>query len=219
MPFLKTFLVFGFLTAYAKCQSSGQAGSFNVTQEIGDKFGCGSKCQTLINIANTADLAIIGTDFDYTFYNTAANFTLSRPGDLLKLKPMNASSLVNDYGTSVYRFQYTTRDQDESSLPSTGFIAFPFSVPKSGKFRPVVYAHSSIGVSRSCAPSNGPGLFECAVRGPLVALGYAIIATDFAGLGNNHTTHKFSNYVAHSEDFYYSMVAARAAFPGLFTQE
>lgn len=44
-----------------------------------------------------------------------------------------------------------------------------------------------------------------------------MVATDYAGLGNNYTTHKYGNPVINSEDVYFAVVAARKAFPNVFT--
>ncbi|KAF5613076.1 prolyl aminopeptidase (secreted) [Fusarium sp. NRRL 25303] len=208
------------LLASTDASSPRQVASFNVTPEIGEKYGCGARCQAIVNMANAADLDTIGAMFDQDWYATPINFTSSsKPGDLLKIESMKAADLGVRYGTSVFRFQYTTRDLDGSSVPTSGIIAFPFSVPASGRFRPVVYGHSSIGVSYGCAPSNSPSLFEARVWGALIDRGYAIIAPDYAGLGNNYTIHKFSNLVTHANDIYYAMVAARNAFPNTFTNE
>jgi pimeloyl-ACP methyl ester carboxylesterase len=49
--------------------------------------------------------------------------------------------------------------------------------------------------------------------------GYAIVGTDYAGLGNNFTSHKYCSYAAHAEDVYYSVQAAHKAFPGVFTKQ
>jgi pimeloyl-ACP methyl ester carboxylesterase len=45
------------------------------------------------------------------------------------------------------------------------------------------------------------------------------VATDYAGLGNNFTSHKYSSYAAHANDLYYSVQAAHKAFPAVFTKE
>ena len=105
-------------------------------------------------IAN--DLKVyIGDDFDWDFYATAKNFSMGKPGDLLKLKPVDPKTLTTKSGIAGYRFQYVTEDLNGTYVPATGFIALPFSLPASGKFPLVAYAHGTIGAWFGCAPSNG----------------------------------------------------------------
>ncbi|TEY52544.1 hypothetical protein BOTCAL_0255g00090 [Botryotinia calthae] len=49
--------------------------------------------------------------------------------------------------------------------------------------------------------------------------GYAVVATDYAGLGNNHALHKYTAFTAHANDVFDSIQAARKAFPGVFTKD
>ncbi|WKT42256.1 hypothetical protein QSH57_007092 [Fusarium oxysporum f. sp. vasinfectum] len=106
-------------------------------------------CQQVLAIANAADFETLGTAFDFDFYATADNFSTSKPGDLLKLAAIDSSHLDVPAGMTSFRFQYTSRDLDESPVPSTGFIAFPFAKLTQGrKFSLVAYAHGTIGVFR-----------------------------------------------------------------------
>ncbi|KAG9942018.1 hypothetical protein KCU85_g9381, partial [Aureobasidium melanogenum] len=42
--------------------------------------------------------------------------------------------------------------------------------------------------------------------------GYAIVATDYTGLGVDYTTHKYGNFPLHAKDVFFSVIAARKAF-------
>ncbi|KAI7767058.1 hypothetical protein ACKAV7_005323 [Fusarium commune] len=210
-----------FLASTAQAQTGiGQASNFNISSEVAESYGCNEKCQQVLAIANAGDLETLGTAFDFDFYATADNFSTSKPGDLLKLAAIDSSHLNVPAGMTSFRFQYTSRDLDGSPVPSTGFIAFPFAKPTQGrKFPLVAYAHGTIGVFRGCAPSSSPSFFNYDSWVPLLYRGYAIVATDYAGLGNNYTTHKYTSYAAHANDIYYSVQASRKAFPGVFTEE
>ncbi|KAJ6443699.1 prolyl aminopeptidase (secreted protein) [Purpureocillium lavendulum] len=181
-----------------------------------------------------AHLALVGRDFNFNFYDTAAKFSSSRAGDLLKLEPVDPSSLDVKPGTTIYRIQYTSIDFDGSLAPVTGFIAFPYAAPvvyaaqarndssqgnRTSLFRLAAWAHGASGLYRGCAPSNGPTLHDPSSWQSLVDYGYAVVGTDYAGLGNNYTTHKFLSFNVHATDVYYSTVAARKAFPATFTTE
>lgn len=45
------------------------------------------------------------------------------------------------------------------------------------------------------------------------------MGTDYAGLGNNYTTHKYLSFPAQASDVHYSVVAARKLFPSSFTKD
>ncbi|KUL82309.1 hypothetical protein ZTR_09724 [Talaromyces verruculosus] len=185
-----------------------------------EEYGCGSKCQEILSITNKADLVTTGMAFDFDFYDTAANFSSSAPGDLLKIAPVDPATLDVPAGISVWKMQYTSQEIDGSLVPVSGFIALPFNVPEGSKKIPVVaFAHGTIGVYRGCAPSSSPSLFDYLTWSPIIERGYAVVATDYAGLGNNFTTHKYSSLAAQANDVVYSIKAAGMAFGSILTHE
>lgn len=198
----------------------GQASNFNVSAAVAEEYGCNQTCQQTNAITNMADLNTLGVEFDYDFYDTAVNFSSSKPGDILKIAPINSSKLSIPAGIAAYKIQYTSLDIDGSYVPVTGFVALPFTLLHKTKKLPLVaYAHGTIGIYRGCAPSSSPELFDYSTWTTLTARGYAIVATDYAGLGNNYTAHKYVNFAAHANDIYYSVVAARKAFGSILTHE
>ncbi|KAH6962001.1 Alpha/Beta hydrolase protein [Ilyonectria sp. MPI-CAGE-AT-0026] len=201
---LSTELAILFLASTAQAQTGlGQASNFGITKEVAFSYGCNETCQEILAITNSVDLETLGTAFDFDFYATAANFSTSTPGDLLKLVPINSSHLDVPAGMTTFRFQYTSRDLDGSPVPSTGFIAFPFAKPAHHRKIPLIaYAHGTIGVFRGCAPSSSPNLFNYNSWAPLIFRGYAMVGTDYAGLGNNFTSHKYTSFTAHATDFF-----------------
>ncbi|OAQ97158.1 hypothetical protein LLEC1_04485 [Akanthomyces lecanii] len=200
----------------ARVVSADIACNFNVSSDFASANGCDAKCLGILRHANAYDHTQVGLDFDFGFYETAHNFTGSKPGDLLKLQAADPVPLNIKAGTTVYRFQYTSLDLDgKTVVPSTGFVAFPYAPlgsPSFSNYHSVAFAHGTIGVYRGCAPSNGPALFDYDSWQLLLERGYAVVATDFAGLGNNETLHKYCSFPAQANDVYYSMVAARSAF-------
>ncbi|KAE8389517.1 hypothetical protein BDV23DRAFT_194421 [Aspergillus alliaceus] len=145
-------------------------------------------------------------------------FSKSQPGDLLKFEAVDPDGLDVITGMSAYRFQYTSRDLNGSPIPATGFIGIPYtSFRKDRKYPVIAYAHGTIGVFAGCPPSTTPTLYDYTGWSILIEKGYAIVSPDYAGLGNNYTLHKYLNFPAHANDLYYSLIAARKAFPGVFT--
>lgn len=201
-----------FALLLATTASAQQASNFNVTLATAESYQCGEACYEVLQSANAADLAIVGSDFDWDFYTVADNFSTSKPGDLLKFKPVDPTSLTAISGVSVYRIQYVSEDLDGTHVPVTGYIALPESLPDSGKFPLVAFAHGTVGGYRGCAISNGPNLFDYNSWSLLSERGYALVGTDYAGLGLNTTAHKYCSFPAHAKDLFHSVTAARHAF-------
>ncbi|KAB8223483.1 Alpha/Beta hydrolase protein [Aspergillus novoparasiticus] len=198
--------------------AANAAANFNISTATLEAYGCDTTCQTVFDYAQAEDRTLFGTDFEFNFYATASNFSRSQPGDLLKFEAIDPDGLDVINGMSAYRFQYTSRDLDGSLVPATGFIGLPYtSFRKDKKYPAIAYAHGTIGVFAGCPPSTTPTLYDYTSWSILIEKGYAIIAPDYAGLGNNYTEHKYLSFPAHANDLYYGMVAARKAFPGLFT--
>ncbi|KAJ3498909.1 hypothetical protein NLG97_g762 [Lecanicillium saksenae] len=206
-----------------------QVANFNISREAAEAHDCGAVCQKRLDLTIPADVTAVGRDFDVDFYATAANFsrTSSTPGDVLKFEGIDPKTLSIDGGAAAYRFQYVSLDADGSAVPVTGFIAFPFTphLPPAhdgeapARYRLAAFAHGTIGIFYGCAPSNSPSLYDYGSWQPALQRGYAIVATDYAGLGNNETTHKYLYLPAHASDIYYSVVAARKLFGDRLTKE
>jgi pimeloyl-ACP methyl ester carboxylesterase len=203
-------LTFGMATAQ-------QASSFNLEPQLAEKYGCGSDCQVVLSQANAMDLQSFGPTFDFDFYATAPTFACSKPGAMLKVEAVYDLDVALPANASVYRIQYTSEDLDGSKVPATGYIILP---DVSGPANLVAFAHGTAGVFRGCAPSNSPNLYRGAETWTdLVSAGYAIVATDYVGLGNNHTEHKYVSHAAHANDIIYAVKAARKRFPGRVSKE
>lgn len=208
-----------------------QGSNFNITPEFAVQNGCDEKCQATLAKVNAIDLGLFGQNFDFDWFATANNFSGSKPGDVLKMQAMDPRMLGEQVkqGTTVYRIQYTSVDLDNSTVPATGFIALPFAPASlkskasnsssSHQFPLVAYAHGTSGVYPGCAPSNGPALYDYDSWQLLLQRGYAVVATDYAGLGNNQTEHKYCSFPVQANDVVYSVVAARKAMGDIFTQE
>ncbi|CAG9945831.1 unnamed protein product [Clonostachys rosea f. rosea IK726] len=192
-----------------------QASNFDLLPELMEEHGCDAHCQAAVAQANAADLQIFGTEFDFEFYSTAANFTASMPGDVLKLNLVDSSTINVEPGTTVFKMQYTSEDLDGSPVPATAFIAFPLA-EAADPYKLVAIAHGTTGVFRGCAPSVSNAMPS--YQG-WETTGYAVVATDYTGLGNNYTNHKYLSNAAHANDVIYSVVAAKSAFPHRLTNE
>lgn len=198
---------------------------------VASTYECTGLCQSSLKSAVSADNATFfpAPVTDATFFDTAANFTCSRPGDLLKLQPIqnlasyDASTSLPG-GTSFYVIQYASVGLDNKTVPATAFIALPFTLANSPdssqskeRFPLVSFAHGTTGVLPNCAATLSNNFYDYYTWTPLVLAGFAVVATDYHGLGNNHTRHPFITPTVNSNDVYYAAKAAQAAFPTLLT--
>ncbi|KAM3450341.1 hypothetical protein MY3296_006229 [Beauveria thailandica] len=204
-------LSWGFSTA-------SQASNFRISQDVAESLSCGQLCQKNIADANEVDIKTFGNNFDFDFYATAENFTkCQEPGRILKLKPIDPTELNVDPGVTAFRIQYTSVTSTGDIVPVTGFIAFPLrhtslNASQEDRYNLVALAHGTIGLFRGCGVSSNPGLDDFGTWQPALRKGFAVVGTDYAGLGNNHTSHKYLNMIDHTNDVYYSIVAARELF-------
>ncbi|OAA42830.1 prolyl aminopeptidase (secreted protein) [Beauveria brongniartii RCEF 3172] len=218
------------LATVAAATAADQVANFILPEAAYPAYGCGDKCQKAINQAVPADIIAVGLDFDSGFYATAHNFSTSLPpGEVLKFETLNANDRLVSSGTSLFRLQYTSHDLDGAIVPATAFVALPQGSnyarqqqqqqQQQQKLPVVAWAHGTIGLFAGCAPSNGPNMYDYGTWQPLVQRGYAVVATDYAGLGSNYTSHKYLSHRAHVNDVYYSVRAARRVLGAALADE
>lgn len=210
------------ISSSAGSQTAGRPNDQNFTTAQAQAASCDQACQTNLQQGIDGDVETFGpVPFDSNFYATASNFTNSKPGALLKLQQLNETTLNIPPGTSFFLMQYTSVGLNGSLVPATAFVALPFSADvgsnQSSQVRLVAFAHGTIGYVPGCAPSSSYNGYDYFTWQILSYPGYGVVATDYAGLGNNYTTHKYGNPVLNGNDVYFSVMAAREAFPGTFT--
>ena len=112
------------------------------------------------------------------------------------------------------RILYYSRSGTGETVASSGVVLFPEGNAPAGGWPVIAWAHELNDVARPCAPSLAQNL----VHGPFLAmyvkLGYAIVATDYAGLGTNFRN-AFADVRANAFNVIDSIPAARQAVPGL----
>ncbi|MBM7368229.1 alpha/beta hydrolase family protein [Gordonia hydrophobica] len=109
--------------------------------------------------------------------------SIGAPGTLLAKVPLAASVTLPNAG-SAYRILYATTDIHGRPAVSTGAIFLPKRpAPKAGH-KVIAWAHGTTGLGDDCTPSALPRSDrDTAYLGHWLAQGYAIVATDYAGLG------------------------------------
>jgi hypothetical protein len=147
------------------------------------------------------------------FYDVPQPLPPAKPGDLIR------SESFDDYdlplSVNVTRILYHSRSATGEDVASSGVVLFPADKkPPTAGWPVIAWAHGSTGVARSCAPSLRRNLLRGPFLSMYVNLGYAVVASDYTGLGTNFRN-AFSDAPSNATDVIASIPAARAAVPQL----
>lgn len=147
------------------------------------------------------------------FYDVPQPLPEGKPGDLIR------SESFDDYdlplSVNVLRILYHSRSATGEDVASSGVVLFPADKkPPAGGWPVIAWAHGSIGVARSCAPSLRRNLLHGPFLSMYVNLGYAVVASDYTGLGTSFRN-SFTDAPSNATDVIASIPAARAAVPQL----
>ena len=147
------------------------------------------------------------------FYRTPAAETPDKPGTLVRAEP--ATDFALPPGVTATRILYHTRTANNADTLTSGVVLVPYGPPPKDGWPLLAWSHGTSGVATNCAPSltkslfyNWEGLYE------YVTLGYAVVATDYAGLGTAGR-HAYLDMLSNATDVVNSVPAAHAAVPGL----
>lgn len=147
------------------------------------------------------------------FYSTPSNLSSTKPGDLLRKESFAGYSLPK--GATAVRILYHSLDATGKDVATSGVVLIPAGTPPATGWPVIAWAHGTSGVARLCAPSamkdvyyGDEGLM------PMVAAGFAVVATDYHGLGTEGP-HQYVNKTAQAHDVVYSIPAAHAAVSSL----
>jgi pimeloyl-ACP methyl ester carboxylesterase len=150
------------------------------------------------------------------FYRAPTAKATAEPGTLVRAEPATDFSLPP--GITATRILYHTRTASNADTLATGVVLVPYGqAPKEG-WPLLAWSHGTSGVANNCAPSlmktlfyNWEGVYE------YVMLGYAVVATDYAGLGTGGR-HAYLDMMSNAADVVNSVPAAHAAVPSLRQQ-
>jgi pimeloyl-ACP methyl ester carboxylesterase len=137
----------------------------------------------------------------------------TRPGALLKQERTSAYSVPA--GVTTRRILYHSLDASGRDVATSAVLLIPTGTAPAGGWPVIAWAHGTSGVARQCAPSLEKDM-EYGEEGlwPMVRAGFAVVATDYHGLGTEGP-HQYVNKLAQAHDVIYSVSAARTAIPAL----
>jgi hypothetical protein len=114
---------------------------------------------------------------------TSAAAAPAPPGSVIAATDLPRELWIPGAGRA-YRLTYATADHGGAPAISTGAVYLPPGPAPEGGWPVVSYAHGTIGVADQCAPSmTGLQDIESAYLQGWLARGYAVVATDYIGLG------------------------------------
>ena len=118
------------------------------------------------------------------FYSTGGLSTVGIPGQVVRSQPLGVSL---QHGTAE-RIIYRTQRADGTLTFSSGMVFIPNNT-NAGLPRPVVaWAHGTVGMGDQCAPSRiANPVGNIAWVNSMLAKGWVVTATDYAGLGTPGT--------------------------------
>ena len=147
------------------------------------------------------------------FYNVPDPFPAGKPGALVRSEEIEQYDIP--YSVSAVRILYHSRSASGEDVAASGVVLFPFDKkPPAGGWPVIAWAHGSTGVARRCAPSLMRNLGHGPFLAMYVNLGYAMVATDYTGLGTSFRN-AFLDGPSNATDVIASIPAARAAVPQL----
>jgi fermentation-respiration switch protein FrsA (DUF1100 family) len=146
------------------------------------------------------------------FYEAPTPLPLGRPGNLIRSEEFDEYALPPD--VLALRILYHSRSANGDDVAVSGIVLYPDKKAPSAGWPLIAWAHPLNGVARQCAPSLARNLQHGPYLSMYVNLGYAVVATDYAGLGTAFRN-AFSDVQSNAKDVIYSIPAARAAVPQL----
>jgi acetyl esterase/lipase len=130
-------------------------------------------------------LASVATIFFFratdAFYIPSQGDLPGVPGSIIRSEPIEAFP-----GAKAWRVLYRSTGLNNESIAVSGIVVAPDEAPPAGGYPLVAWAHPTTGIARRCAPSLDSAVLNTIPDLRLmVAHGFAVAATDYAGLGTS----------------------------------
>ncbi|TNC16250.1 alpha/beta hydrolase [Methylobacterium terricola] len=116
---------------------------------------------------------------------TPATLETMPPGQMLETAPLSPELGLPEAERAL-SIIYTSTDgmTGHGTIPVSGAIFLPKGPPPEGGWPVVAWAHGTVGIADRCAPSRNPrSARDKAYLDQWLSQGYAVVATDYQGLG------------------------------------
>lgn len=110
----------------------------------------------------------------------------AQPGELLRTEVVTTPYIALDQATQAIRILYSSTSGRDSKTPIvvSGTVHIPKGQAPQGGWPVVLWAHGTVGLADSCAPSwNGRSYRDVKYLNRWLEEGFAVVATDYEGLG------------------------------------
>jgi acetyl esterase/lipase len=148
------------------------------------------------------------------FYDTPESFaTTGQPGDLIRSMKFDGYNLPE--GVEATRILYGTTTSQGDLVTCSGVVLVPSCKASAEGFPVIAWGHVTTGINRRCAPSLMTDRFyDYKVINIFLERGYAVVASDYAGLGTNYP-HDYLDKISNGWDIINSVKAARQSVPAV----
>lgn len=139
-------------------------------------------------IAYTPNAMVVG-DRDIGAFYRADEIPLVAPGYLIRQEPLRQHQSL-EYAATNVRLLYTSTEGlfGQDTVAVSGALFLPPGEPPEGGWPLMAWTHGTVGVADNCAPSyNGRQSRDTTYLNYWLANGYAIVASDYQGLGTPGT--------------------------------
>jgi pimeloyl-ACP methyl ester carboxylesterase len=155
------------------------------------------------------------------FYDIPVPVTAKEPGAVIRARALEGTMALPSAARN-HLVMYVSRDPAGQPVAVTGTVSVPEGTPPDGGWPVVVWTHGTTGLAGVCGPSRddatGPehGYIEVIreLLDQVVAAGYAVVATDYQGLGTGGF-HPFLQGVPNAWNALDSLRAGRALEPDI----
>lgn len=145
-----------------------------------------------------------------SFYNSPHPLPPGKPGELIRSEPVDQYNLP--YELSALRILYHSRTTRGEDVAVSAVVLVPDGKPPATGWPVIAWSHDFRGLARQCAPSLMKNLGVGSILAMYAGLGYAVVATDYAGWGVD-SGKPVVDMQSNALDVIYSVPAARAAVP------
>lgn len=145
-----------------------------------------------------------------SFYDTPHPLPAGKPGELIRSESIEQYNLP--YELSALRILYHSRTANGEDVAVSAVVVIPDGKAPASGWPVIAWAHEFRGAGRQCAPSVKKNLGAGPILAMYASLGYAVVATDYSGLGAD-SGKAVVDMESNALDVMYSVVAARAAVP------
>ncbi len=146
------------------------------------------------------------------FYDTPHPLPPGKPGELIRAEPFDDYYLPVDF--TATRILYRSLSPRGDGVAVSGVVLVPDGTPPAGGWPVIAWAHDFVGAARQCAPSLWRNLYYGPLLSMYLNLGYAVVASDYAGLGTDFRS-AVMDVQSHAADVMFAIPAARLAVPQL----